>query len=44
MNMGATVLSSADRTLCFAAERQGLHIADPLSQLGNIAAEAEFDA
>lgn len=26
----ATVLTSADRTLCGAAERQGLHIADPL--------------
>ena len=29
--VGATVLSSADRTLCEAAERQGLHIADPLA-------------
>lgn len=29
--VGAMVLSSADRTLCQAAERQGLHIADPLT-------------
>ena len=28
---GAAVLASADRTLCEAAERQGLHIADPLT-------------
>lgn len=28
--IGAVVLTSADRTLCDAAERQGLHIADPL--------------
>ena len=28
--VGAAVLASADRTLCEAAERQGLHIADPL--------------
>ncbi len=28
--VGAAVLTSADRTLCEAAERQGLHIADPL--------------
>ncbi len=28
--VGATVLTSADRDLCEAAERQGLHIADPL--------------
>ncbi len=27
---GSAVLMSADRTLCEAAERQGLHIADPL--------------
>jgi len=29
--VGAAVLTSADRTLCEAAERQGLHIADPLT-------------
>lgn len=29
--VGATVLTSADRALCEAAERQGLHIADPLT-------------
>ena len=28
--VSAAVFSSADRTLCEAAERQGLHIADPL--------------
>lgn len=30
--VGATILSSADRTLCLAAERQGMHIADPLTE------------
>jgi len=30
--VGATVLSSADQTLCLAAERLGLHIADPLTE------------
>lgn len=29
--VGAVVLTSADRALCEAAERQGLHIADPLT-------------
>jgi predicted nucleic acid-binding protein len=29
--VGAEVLTSADRTLCEAAERQGIHIADPLT-------------
>ena len=29
--VGAAVLTSADRALCEAAERQGLHIADPLT-------------
>ena len=29
--VGAAVLASADRALCGAAERQGLHIADPLT-------------
>ena len=29
--VGAAVLTSADRVLCEAAERQGLHIADPLT-------------
>jgi predicted nucleic acid-binding protein len=29
--VGAAVLTSADRTLCQAAARQGLHIADPLT-------------
>ncbi len=29
--VGAAVLTSADRALCGAAERQGLHIADPLT-------------
>jgi uncharacterized protein len=29
--VGASVLTSADRALCEAAERQGLHIADPLA-------------
>lgn len=28
--VGAAVLTSADRALCEAAERQGLHVADPL--------------
>ncbi len=28
--VGAEVLTSADRALCEAAERQGLHVADPL--------------
>ncbi len=29
---GSAVLTSADRTLCEAADRQGLHIADPLME------------
>ena len=29
--VGAAVFTSADRALCDAAERQGLHIADPLT-------------
>jgi len=29
--VGATVFTSADRALCEAGERQGLHIADPLT-------------
>jgi len=29
--VGAVVLTSSDRALCEAAERQGLHIADPLT-------------
>lgn len=29
--VGATVFASADRTLCSAAERVGMHVADPLS-------------
>ena len=29
--VGAAVLTSADRALCEAAERQGLHVADPLT-------------
>jgi predicted nucleic acid-binding protein len=29
--VGAEVLTSADRALCEAAERQGMHIADPLT-------------
>ena len=29
--VGAAILTSADRALCDAAERQGLHIADPLT-------------
>lgn len=29
--VGAAVFTSADRALCEAAERQGLHIADPLT-------------
>jgi hypothetical protein len=28
--VGAAVLTSADRALCEAAERQGMHVADPL--------------
>jgi len=28
--VGASVLTSADRALCEAAERQGMHLADPL--------------
>lgn len=30
LEIGATVFSSADTTLCAAAERRGLHIANPL--------------
>ncbi len=30
LRVGATILSSADTDLCAAAERQGLHIANPL--------------
>ena len=30
--VGAAVLTSADRALCEAAERQGLHTADPLTR------------
>lgn len=31
LEIGATVLSSADTALCAAAERRGLHVADPLN-------------
>jgi uncharacterized protein len=31
LRVGAAVFTSADRALCEAAERQGLHVADPLS-------------
>jgi len=32
LTVGATVLSSADTALCSAAERRGLHVANPLGQ------------
>ena len=31
ITVGATVFSSADATLCTAASRQGLHVANPLT-------------